>query len=338
MSELRYPLFTDEQKQSFSRESEHHPDQKNLVELLESEDISEILKYYQIDTERVGLREIEPGVFSLPITNPLQLPGILPPGYALKGGAARALLLRQLEIDPTAEPRDIDVIRIISDEPEPGLDKKIIETFESEFVKYKIETISDFESYFNTRDITQNQIFATQDTIITTRACLLDTVRRIIRLTDFEYNSENYLDPIGPKMKIRLLRLYSDALHRYGIESEIPDMPKEMWAQETEHVSTFYIALQFEKACQQGEAVAQTFIETLKEADIFPKKIKTINDAYDFLMETIDDRNFYFRAAPIQIYKEEQAFLRDHPDNSKFDNLDTKEPMRPRGVRKMKVA
>lgn len=353
MSELRYPLFSEDQKQQFTlgtpkdtslsnfnetiAEFGSHPDQKNLEEILKYEELFEILKYYKIDAEKIGLHEIEPDIFSLPITSPLQLPAILPPGYALKGGAARALLLRQLGVDITAEPRDLDIIRIIPEEPEPNLDEKMLDIFESEAVKYKLEVEPNLNEYFNTRDITQNEVLATQNTIFTTKACILDTVRHILRLTDYEYDSHPGHESIGPKMKIRLLRLYSDALHRYGQESEIPDMPKEMWAQETENVRTFFIALQFDKACEQGKATAETFIQTLKEAGIFPKNINSVEDAYEFLNKIIFSTDFYFRSAPIKAYEEERTILETYPDNpKKYESLNSKEQMRPRGVRKMK--
>lgn len=144
----------------------------------------------------------------------------LPEGYGYKGGAARSLLLRNIGIDPTSMPRDIDIVRLSEKEPHEGVDEKLAKEYmPDDFAQgHGVEFLKNITEYLNTRDLTINELYATDEYIVATDECLRDTIRHIICQSDYEY--EQYYDDIGPKMLAKMLRFYSEALSR-GMETSL---------------------------------------------------------------------------------------------------------------------
>jgi len=164
-------------------------------------------------------REQYDDTYSLPVINHFS-DKRLPIGYGYKGGAARALLLRTLDIDPTYVPRDIDVVRLTWLKDSGELDAKVAQENMPDDFAYGagVEVVSDRDEYLTSRDFRLNEVLATDDRIIFTRGALLDTIRHIIRPTSFE---QGECGMVGPKMLAKMLRFYSEFIYRYdqaGIE------------------------------------------------------------------------------------------------------------------------
>ena len=150
------------------------------------QDLKATLLDYGISAENLEIREIADDVFEITVKDHFS-ERRLPQGYGYKGGTARALLLRTIGMDPSYIPRDIDVMSFNSTNPD--VDRQVAEEFMSDDLEMSksgnvIEPYDD--DYFETRDVTINKLYATDEKIIVTKQCLLDTVRHIIRPTQYE--------------------------------------------------------------------------------------------------------------------------------------------------------
>ena len=228
----------------------------------------------------------------------------LPQGYGYSGGAARALLMRNLGIDPNYTPRDIDIIRLNNEEPYEGADKEITAQFMPEDSKYNhgVRDESDQTSYFNNRDLTINQVIATDDEILITRLGLLDSARHIIRLTDFEKN--RFTNDIGPKMISRILRFYVEMINRYG-DATIDGV--EDYVFEKQFVKSFYFALQLDKAVEISYGLGQDYVDELKKRGRLPEEIESVEDAANYLLQY----GFYYRYATVEQFDLEEEWAED---------------------------
>lgn len=230
----------------------------------------------------------------------------LPKGYGYKGGAARSLLLRNIGLDPTSLPRDIDIIRLTEEEPESRLDEKLAEEYMPDDLAqgYGVEHIDDTQEYLDTRDLTMNELYATDDFIVATDACLRDTIRGIIRQTDYEY--EQYYDDIGPKMLAKMLRFYAEALSRgmdFSLDTEVEKKLEEYG------LTWFWMALNLDKAAEIGSKVANQYIEELKKRKQIPDHLDDIEQVTLFLYKQMGPGNFYFRYAPAVDYIREENWI-----------------------------
>ena len=202
---------------------------EKLADLREIEDLAKI---YKVELPS-NTKEISPGIFSIPVGNHFW-DKRLPAGYGFKGGAARALLLRALKISHTAEPRDIDIVRIAKTEPYPGADAEIASTFSPEDFRYGngVEPLGEtHDAYFASRDLTINEVYATDNEIFATKKCITDTMRFILRPTE-------HILRIGVEGKIlsRIIGFYVEMIERYG-EAEVEDI--DPWVLEESFISPF---------------------------------------------------------------------------------------------------
>jgi hypothetical protein len=230
----------------------------------------------------------------------------LPDGYAYKGGAARALLLRNLGLDVAAEPRDIDVCRLSESEPYSRADHNVALEFMAEDYRNGegdgVEPIDHPGNYFTSRDFTINEILATDEKIFLTKQALLDTIRNIVRLTARERNfGADHFNMTGDKMIAKAVRLYSEGIHRYG-QASIENVDFDY---EQHFVNPFWLALHLDRAFEQGSAIAQKYFEELMSKKQIPDICKTPEDAANYLAGKLSNENFYFRHAPINQLKEE---------------------------------
>lgn len=236
----------------------------------------------------------------------------LPEGYGYAGGAARVLLLKNLGISPKFSPRDLDIVRFLPEEPEMGLDDKLARKYSPDDYRhgYGVNPITDLGEYFSTRDFTMNEILATDDEIITTRGGLLDNIRHIIRLT--EYSKDTSPDS---KLLAKCLRFYAGAIHRWD-EAALEDIDE--YYLEWGFITPFWLALNLDKAYQEGSHVAEAFIEELKRRQQLPEEIKTVEEAAEYLLGLIRDRDFYYRHAPTRQFEVEDHWLEDYKEYEKY--------------------
>ena len=250
----------------------------------------------------------------------------LPKGYLYKGGAARALLGRALGTD-TQVPRDVDIVRF-GEEPQPGMDKQIEQEFSPEDaalgggVEWMMEA-----RYFFTRDVTLNEVVASDTEIVASAECVLDTVRRIIRMAPYE--REKYEGEEGtPDQKIlaRMMLFYAEHIERYDEAAFDTSTDKQL---ESAFISPFYMAVQLDKACQKGGNVARHYIDEIRKRGQVPEYLESIEDVAGYLLSLMRKDNFYYRHAPsVQFEREEEQIEEKYGDLN-----DEHAARRERGVR-----
>lgn len=269
---------------------------------LASRSIKEVLAIYGV--KDVTIREQENGWLELQVNSHFS-DDRLPEGYGYKGGAARALLLRALGIDSHIQPRDIDILRFTEHEPESGLDLQLEEHYMpvDSSHGHGIDTVVDKENYFATRDLTLNEVLATDTEITATRACIVDSVRHIIRATKFE--TDDYGEP-NPKVLIKMIRFYAEAINRYDQATLVDDISE--YRYEEYFMSPFWLGLHLDRAYEQSPATAELYLRELLKRDQLPQDCDTLSRAAKYLLETMIHPSFYYRHAPIDQFEDEDKW------------------------------
>ncbi|MFH1789529.1 MAG: hypothetical protein ABH832_00445 [bacterium] len=264
---------------------------------LDDKDIMDVAILYGADVSR--LERTDEDFFELPVDNHFSDKRI-PQGYGYKGGAVRALLLRNLGIDSTYMPRDVDVVRIAEKEPYHGADNELAAEFMAEDFELGdgIEAIWDEYHYFNTRDLTINEVLATDTKVKATRRCILDNIRYVIRLSVYEMNKarSNSENKIYDKMLAKILRLYVEFIHKYD-EALIEGVDN--WQFEQYFISPFWLAVQLDRAYQLSRTIAIKYVEQLKKNNQIPKEIETPEQTAVYLSNLLTQATFHYRHAPI---------------------------------------
>lgn len=230
----------------------------------------------------------------------------LPEGYAYSGGAARSELLRALNIDSSYQPRDRDVLRLVSEEPKPGLDHEISKEFMPDDYEhgYGVQYLDNEQDYFITRDLSQNEVLADQKTVKATRTAILDTARHIIRPTRYERNE--FDGSSSDKMLSKILRFYSLSIQRYD-HAALADI--EGWEFEEGFISPFWCALGLDRAYEVSPQAAEIFTRKLRDHGQIPGDIETVRDAAFFLGGLVHD--FEYRHAPTEQFKTEDRWANE---------------------------
>lgn len=225
----------------------------------------------------------------------------LPEGYGYKGGYARHKLREVLRL-PSIPPRDIDLIRLSPKEFRDGLDKILAEKFMAQDFELGdgVEVTTD-AAYMSTRDFTINEVYVENNTIFATEQCIRDTLRNIIKVTDFERQTFQSTGKLGPKMKAKALRLHTEQLYKIGV-STIPENDESEI--KGSFINPFWIAVQLDRSFERGESVADKFTSLLKQYEVIPQNISSGLELGDYLLGELYD--FNFRNAPKLQYKFEE--------------------------------
>lgn len=232
---------------------------------------------------------------------------ILPEGYGYKGGAARAVLRNVLSM-PHMPVRDVDVVRISLDEPQIGLDEKVSRMCMASDFEFGdgVEVLGDsINAYMQDRDFTINEVLTLGNRLVASEACIRDTVRNIIRVTSFERNNYAGDGQIGPKMKAKALRLFTEQMYFIG-EATIP--PDDLNQIERSFINPFWIAVHLDRSFERSTEVAQNFVSNLRDAGVIDNAISSPEELVAYLQNEISG-GFYFRNAPLAQYQaEDQDF------------------------------
>ncbi len=250
--------------------------------------LGQILERYGHD---IYVEKIGNGLFRIPLSHTYLRK--LPDGYGYIGGAARATLSRLLGIDMSAKPRDIDIVRVLNKDVF-GLDSEMSEKYSSEDYAYGHGVQNLKENYFETCDFTLNEALVYGDWVYLTKDCLLDTVRRVLRFTEYEKrNTNEYGDvEIHQKLLAKAIRLASEEVVR-GRNLEIKD--KEVF--QLGGISPFYIALHLDRAFSRGTNVAIEYVRQLVSLEQLPDSITDPIKAVDYLLEAME-KPYVFQYAP----------------------------------------
>jgi len=289
---------------------EQHELQTNLEKresAITDQEVVNVLKEYGIKTE---VHEHPDGYYELTTANHFdnQNKKPLPSGYAYKGGAARALFLRSLGIDIFAEPRDLDIVRLSETELYEGADDEFAQSFMPDDYTHgtRVEKINDIKEYFETRDLTLNEVLATDEKIWVTKQGLLDSIRRIIRPTEYELNKEEYLND---KMLSKILSFYAQNIERYA-EATIAEGVEYQF--EKHFISPFWLALQLDRAYEKSSYAAEEFVQELKRRNQIPSTITDAVACAVYLNKLLKAKEgaFYYRHAPTEQFEIEEELIR----------------------------
>lgn len=253
--------------------------------------LGRILERYGCHTK---VEKIGNGLFRIPLAHHyLQK---LPDGYGYMGGAARATLLRELGIDQGAQPRDKDIVRVL-DKDILGADAELAQKYSAEDYAHGHGSQELQPDYFKTRDFTINETLVYGDWIYVTKDCLLDTVRRILRFTDYERSGEdeNGDDTVNEKLLAKAIRLSSEEIAR-GRKLEMQDKEKYKFA----NISPFYVALHLDRAFKRGNDVAAEYVHQLVSSGQLPDSIRGPVQAADYLSQAMENP-YVFQYAPISV-------------------------------------
>jgi len=276
---------------------EEADDYKRWYESLEVMKASEVAEIYGFDVSE--LKEREDGYYELPVEDHF-MKDRLPDGYGYKGGAARSLLERNLDINEESDPRDIDLIRLAAEEPEPGMDDELsMEYMPDDFEHgYGVENVSDIDTYMNSRDLTINELFATDKKVVATEDCIKDSVRRVLRVTDYEREKWG---GTGPAMLAKIVRFYAESILDTGM-AKFEDENRLSRA----FIAPFYIALNLDKAMDKGPEYAKEYVLRMRDNDHLPHEVRDVEGAVDHLNELLQGDRFYFRNAPEEQFELEE--------------------------------
>ncbi|MFH1667541.1 MAG: hypothetical protein ABH884_00770 [Candidatus Komeilibacteria bacterium] len=239
----------------------------------------------------INIQEIEEGIFEVPCEIELEEPVELPQDYGYKGGMARSYLETSLGL--SAMPvRDIDIVYLGTAE-----DKAVSNDLAKRYMPndyqngYGVEQLE--EDYFTTRDFTLNEVYVSDaNKIRATRQCILDTVRRVVRITEYE-KQERYYDPgdywVNPKILAKALRFVAQEKAR-GKQMKFANAETIKWI----GIDSFHMALHLDRAMEISEDVATNYIAELIAANELPPELDTPELAAKYLMD--DLFSFVFKA------------------------------------------
>lgn len=285
---------------TIDRLSEHDKSLRRLLEL------------YGIRSE---IKKVGEHLYAIPIRSESGLDEI-GSRYAYKGGAARSLLLRELGIDKYSVPRDIDLAKVREGELDET-DMAMAEKYSPDdfHYGYGMETLEG--NYFDSRDFTMNEVLAHDGNIYLTKQCLLDTVRRVIRFSDFEKEklseaekkgSRSYFD----KLMAKALRFAAAEIAK-GKEMEIADGK----VYEYLEIRNFHIALHLDRALGQGYQVALEYIGLMKEKGQLPDYEGSPDEILrQFASDATSEGGFVFRFAPENVFRTDAEIIESIKDGS----------------------
>ncbi|MFA7302160.1 MAG: hypothetical protein WC030_00210 [Candidatus Paceibacterota bacterium] len=253
--------------------------------------------FYRLD---VAIKENPEGTLNIGVdAMPNGIPD-LPAGYGVKGGGARAVLRSVLKIE-AEPPRDIDLVYVGKNEQDTEMSRKLAETYmPDDFASgYGVETLE--KDYFLSRDFTWNEVLYVDGHIVCTKQCLLDTVRNVVRVSDYEkresYSGQAFY--VKPKLLAKAVRFVA-AARAHGNNkmalSEETDRAVEMG------IDYWHIALHLNRSFEQSEAVAEEYVDALIARELLPSTIQSPVEALHYLSEETD---FIFRAEAAEVLDRE---------------------------------
>jgi len=262
----------------------------------------------------------------------------LDPEYAYKGGAARAILEKELGFKNITPPRDIDLTKITDDENQEKDDEMAMKYSPEDFENgYGVEGLE--EDYFESRDFTLNELIVNKNEIILTKECLLDTARGIIRFSDYEKKQlyDNHKDrcngdfeSIDENAKPTYLEKYkeekSENKKKFFINNKL--MAKALrflviqsnkrWSKiaddeiyEYLDINNFHIALHLNRALEQGHQIAIDYVkELIKFGQLDADKNNDPEKIMEKFITMMQEKNsFVFRFESSKKLRKEEGVL-----------------------------
>lgn len=179
--------------------------------------------------------------------------------YGVKGGLARSLLFRTIfGIPYPVDTRDIDIIRYgTRSEPQ---DRDIEQRFMPRDAANGagIELLRSNEAYFESRDLSINEVLWFGGNLYCSERALLDTAALILRPTRIIFGSVHRAPSVRGRTILKMVRLATEGSMK-GVPWLIAGLPNEV------DVGEFELAVELSKAFERGEDCARRFLVLLKE-------------------------------------------------------------------------
>ena len=181
----------------------------------------------------------------------------VPEGYGFKGGVARKVLARTLRANAFASAvRDIDLLRT-ADTPGDE-DHRLASLYMPDDLtlgEFGIEVLHDPVPYFNSRELTVNQLVLLGDELTVSHGCLLDTLGLTLRITGAHLTrTRGY---VHPGVALKALRFAAN-LTVEGGEPRV--LPFRVTPRRMKHGFDFYFALHLSRVYENGESAAAVYV------------------------------------------------------------------------------
>jgi len=194
----------------------------------------------------------------------------LPAGYGYKGGAARCVLAYVLGREGYfLAPRDLDVVRFGKSWTE--LDATVSKHFMAEdFARgHGVELLRSSSYYFNSRDLTVNEILYFEGELLVSIVGLLDLLGLLLRPCRFLSGSLSKKPELRGSTLVKMLRLRAESLTA-GVSWVLAGVTEEVV------ISDLELAVQLEKALSRGVDVGERFFALGRELGLFGAEIRTL--------------------------------------------------------------
>lgn len=243
---------------------------------------------------KVRVEKVGANLFRVPVEQKHRFLDELPDGYVYIGGAARAVLERTLNITVDSTPRDIDIAHDVIEVDEEERDQ-ISREYMPEDHAYGHGVSPLGESYFEDRDFTRNEVMFDGEYLWCTKDCLIDSVRRIIRLSEHEKNrSDGYIND----------KLLAKAVRFMSIEEAHTSADEILF--KYQNIEPFHMALHLERTLQQGgKDAAQRYLEILRQHGQVPDNINNPEALKAYIDEHLSSP-FLYREGPVDVTAEEE--------------------------------
>jgi len=171
--------------------------------------------------------------------------------YGYKGGAARIALGAALG-DSTSgfAPRDLDLIRFGGKKNVE--DDQMAKQFMPDDFTYGhgVELCQSYREYFDTRDITLNEVVYIDDSVICSPQALQDSINQTLRPTEHVLDENG--NPPG-KIVMKMIRILAEERTR-GRRMKIADIPADI------AITPFDVALHLDRALHKSSRLASIFV------------------------------------------------------------------------------
>lgn len=176
--------------------------------------------------------------------------------YGLKGGAARELIVSALGVRAARKPRDIDLIR--KGHFQIPQDNLMAERYMGRDYMHgaRVELIRDIQRYIHSRDITLNEVASFDRTALLSLLAALDSIGHVIRPSHYRGGSIHRKPSLDGRILLKMARLFAEAEY-FSEPALMVGIPDEV------SFSEFDIAVQLNKAFQQGTEIARGFVRVL---------------------------------------------------------------------------
>lgn len=208
-----------------------------------------------------------PQVIKFKLHQPAQLDK-LPPGYLYMGGCARNVVLE--EYGERVEPaRDVDLVGILEFNPDFSKREELSRQYMTEDDKQgyslRIDCLTD---YFVERDFSINELLTDGVYVYATPQALKDLRDKVIRPTAYENQGgkqSHKRDSLSSKLLVKALRLFLEFKQTYG-QATMTEIKE--WEFDMHNIRIFDIALQLDKAVQNGDSIAEEFASVLLQTGV----------------------------------------------------------------------